>query len=63
MAVALDKVYTGTVVEEDGELMLVFPQEMIEELGWEEGDNIVWDVDDNNRVVIAKKEKKTDGSD
>lgn len=50
------KKWTATVVEENGELLLVFNKQMIDELGWKEGDNIVWDVDEINNVVIAKKE-------
>lgn len=51
------KIYTGTVVEDGEDLALVFPPEMLEELGWTEGDTIVWDIDEKNRVLIARKEK------
>lgn len=47
------KTYTARVAEENGELMLVFPPEMLEELGWQEGDNIVWDVRDD--AIVVKK--------
>lgn len=50
------KTWTATVVEENGEMMLVFEQQMLDYLGWHEGDNIVWDIDETNNVVIAKKE-------
>lgn len=54
----MNKVYTGNVaVEDSGDLVLEFPIDMIAELGWQEGDTIVWDVDEENRVVIARKEK------
>lgn len=52
--------WTGTVIEENGELLLVFSKEMLNDLGWKEGDTIVWDMDENNKVVIAKKEKDVD---
>jgi bifunctional DNA-binding transcriptional regulator/antitoxin component of YhaV-PrlF toxin-antitoxin module len=48
------KTYTAKVAEENGELMLVFPPEMLAELGWQEGDNIVWDVRDD--AIVVKKE-------
>jgi hypothetical protein len=47
--------WTGEVIEEDGELFLVFPEEMLTELGWEPGDTIVWDFPDGKNVVIARK--------
>ena len=51
------RTYTGTIAEDDnGELVLVFSEEFINELGWKEGDSIIWDVDETNRVVIVKKE-------
>lgn len=50
-----DKFYTGHVVEEDGELMLVFPANMMDELGWKAGDTIVWDMPDDGQVLIARK--------
>lgn len=49
--------YTGTIVENDnGELALAFTKEFLDELGWREGDNIVWDIDETNKVVLVKKE-------
>jgi bifunctional DNA-binding transcriptional regulator/antitoxin component of YhaV-PrlF toxin-antitoxin module len=49
--------YTGTIAEDDnGELVLVFSKEFINEMGWQEGDSIIWDVDELNRVVIVKKD-------
>lgn len=53
-----DKTYIGQVVEDtSGELLLEFPIEMISELKWQEGDVIVWEVDEENNVVLARKEK------
>ena len=49
--------YTGTIAQdENGELVLVFSEEFINELGWKDGDTIIWDVDEDNKVVIVKKE-------
>lgn len=52
------RTYTGTIAEdENGELVLVFSKEFIDEMGWADGDSIIWDVDEDNRVVIVKKER------
>jgi hypothetical protein len=48
------KVYQGEVVEDNGELMLQFPPEMLKELGWLPGDTIVWDEDPNGNVIVRK---------
>ena len=47
------KTYTARVAAEDGKLVLVFPPEMLSELGWTEGDNIVWDIRDD--AIVVKK--------
>lgn len=54
---ATDKVYMGRVIEDNGELLLEFPFEMISELQWKEGDTIVWDIDEENKILLARKEK------
>lgn len=45
--------YTATVAEENGELMLVFDPKMLQDLGWTEGDNIVWEIRDD--AIIVKR--------
>jgi antitoxin component of MazEF toxin-antitoxin module len=49
------KSWVGEVVEDGDDLALVFPPEMIEELGWKEGDTIVWDISETNKVILARK--------
>lgn len=56
------RTYTGTIAEENGELFLVFSKEFIDELGWREGDSIVWDVDEANNIVLVKKDSGTTGA-
>ena len=47
--------FVGTVEEDaNGELVISFPEEMIAQLGWVEGDVIEWDTDDNGRVIARK---------
>ena len=47
------KTYTGKVAEENGEIVLVFDPQMLVDLGWNEGDTIVWDIRDD--AVVIKK--------
>lgn len=49
--------WTGTVVEDGEDLALVFPPEMLEALGWHEGDTIVWDLSEDGKVLMVKKER------
>lgn len=39
--------------DENGDQYIVFPEEVTEELGWEEGDILNWDVRGNG-IVISK---------
>lgn len=49
--VSTPKSYVGIVVEENGEFMLQFDHEMLFELGWGEGDEIVWEIRDDTIFV------------
>jgi hypothetical protein len=51
------KTYTAEVIEENGEYMLAFPAEMIAELGWNEGDNIIWEEYKNGAYLLVRREK------
>jgi len=37
--------------DEDGELYIIFPNELIEELNWHEGDILNWDLKGNGAVL------------
>jgi bifunctional DNA-binding transcriptional regulator/antitoxin component of YhaV-PrlF toxin-antitoxin module len=39
--------------DENGELFITFPEEVIEDLGWEEGDVLNWDVKGNG-IILTK---------
>lgn len=45
------------VVQEDenGDAYIVFPDEMIEELGWAVGDTLVWSIEDG-RCILRKRQ-------
>jgi len=39
--------------DENGELLITFPDELTEELGWQEGDLLDWDVRGNG-IILSK---------
>ncbi len=39
--------------DENGELYITFPEEIIEELGWQEGDILNWDVRGEG-IILSK---------
>lgn len=41
---------------QDGDLVLEFPNEIIEQLGWHEGDNIVWTENEDGSFTLTKSE-------
>lgn len=44
-------------LEEDGEdLILPFPPDLLEQMGWKEGDVLKWDVQEGGRVFLSKKD-------
>jgi nitrogen regulatory protein PII len=54
-----DNLYTATVEEEDGELLLNLPDEMLEEMGWEIGTTIEWiDIGDGRWMIRRVDDEK-----
>jgi len=52
--------YTGNVVEDlNGELILTFPDELMEQVGWKVGDTVVWSKEGDS-YVLSKKESEVD---
>jgi antitoxin component of MazEF toxin-antitoxin module len=49
------KTYTVELVEDGEEVALPLPQELLDELKWNEGDTLIWSVKDNNSFILAKK--------
>ena len=52
----MDKLTWEATVQEDpetGELVIPLPEDLLTKLGWQEGDNIVWDVRDD--AIVVKK--------
>lgn len=45
--------YTVTIQEdENGDLILPLPDELLKELGWDEGTTLYWRVDKHNQSII-----------
>ena len=52
----MGKSYTVDVQEDaEGELFIEFPPEMMEEVGWKEGDNLLWTDNKNGTWTLTKK--------
>lgn len=47
-------------IEEDpdtGDLLLPFPEDMLTSMGWQEGDILSWNIDENNNITLTKASK------
>jgi hypothetical protein len=42
--------------DEEGNQFIEFPPDMLEQVGWQEGDTITWTQGQNNSWVLSKKE-------
>lgn len=52
----MSKVWTSRIeADENGDLILPLPPELIAELGWKVGDTIVWDIDEEANIVTLSK--------
>ena len=57
MVKSMTKTWTA-VLEEDiatGELILPLPTDLIEQLGWKEGDDLVWDINEETKQISLTK--------
>lgn len=50
----VDTFTTRVHKDDNGEYYIVFPLEIIEQLGWKEGDTVLWSVHDDGTVSISK---------
>lgn len=46
--------------KETGDLILPIPSEILIEMGWDIGDTLLWNVDDNGVITLSKKEEATE---
>lgn len=49
--------WTAYVQQDGDDLVLPLPDELLADLGWKEGDVLVWSVNDNGTVTLTKKIK------
>ena len=55
----MTKKYWTITPEEDpetGDLIITFPPEALEEVGWKEGDTLTWTMKTNGSIILSKKE-------
>lgn len=57
----MNKRYTVTVEEdpETGDLVLPFPPELLNQMGWDFGDTLIWDEQKDGTFTIRKKDNGT----
>jgi hypothetical protein len=50
--------WTITVEEdpETGDLVLPFPPDMLAQVGWDFGDTLIWDTQDDGAIILHKKD-------
>lgn len=54
----MTKSWTAEILDdpEDPEsLILQFPDELLEQVGWKPGDTLIWDVQEDDSIIIRKK--------
>lgn len=54
------KVWTVQVEQEGEDLMLPFPEDLLETMGWQAGDTLRWNVDAEGAVTISKVDNGKD---
>jgi hypothetical protein len=58
MTTKKDTVTFEVITQEDpntGDILLPLPNELLERMGWQEGDTLDWQMDEQNRWIISKK--------
>ena len=52
-----DNVYEAPIqVDSDGDLILVFPDELLAAMDWNEGDTLVWQQNDDGSWTLTRNE-------
>lgn len=58
MSTKKDSVTFEVITQEDpetGDILLPLPNELLEKMGWQEGDTLDWSMDEQGRWIISKK--------
>ena len=54
-------IYTSIVQsDENGELFIVIPDDLIKELDWKEGDTLNWNIEGDTVILSRKEAEKND---
>jgi antitoxin component of MazEF toxin-antitoxin module len=54
-------IYTSIIQsDENGELFIVIPDDLINELDWKEGDTLDWSIDGDTVILSRKEAEKND---
>jgi len=55
-------IYTATIeaANEDGDLYMILPDDLVKELGWEIGDLLNWHIDGDTVILSRKEVEKND---
>ena len=48
--------YTVTLEEDGDDCILPLPQQLLNELGWQEGDMLEWIINDDDTITIKKEQ-------
>jgi len=49
--------WTAYVQQEGDDLILPLPDELLSQVGWKQGDVLLWSVNDNGTITLTKKIK------
>lgn len=49
--------YTVTLEEDGEDCILPLPQQLLNDLGWQEGDMLEWIINDDSTITIRKEEQ------
>ena len=57
-------IYTATIeaANEDGDLYMILPDDLVKELGWQIGDLLNWHID-GDTVILSRKEAEVEKND
>ena len=47
--------YTVTLEQDGDDLLLPIPEDILKELGWEEDDELEWDINEENNSILSRK--------
>ena len=47
--------FTVTLEEDGDDLVLPIPEDILKNLGWNEGDLLEWDINDKDNTIILRK--------